>query len=179
MSSNSTPSAEITHPAQDQAHSPTLRPLFLAGLILGLGEGGFFDGIVFHQLLQWHHMFSSLETDQTIAGMELNTLGDGLFHLADWLLTLLGIFLLWRARQVATERGSGRFFSGALLIGIGLFNLVEGIIDHQILGIHHVKPGIHEFAFDMGFLFVGAAIAVIGWLLLNSAHVTVQNRHSP
>ncbi|MCK1539441.1 DUF2243 domain-containing protein, partial [Bradyrhizobium sp. 176] len=29
-----------------------------AGVLLGLGLGGFFDGIVFHQLLQWHHMLS-------------------------------------------------------------------------------------------------------------------------
>ena len=30
-----------------------------AGFLLGLGLGGFFDGIVLHQLLQWHHMASS------------------------------------------------------------------------------------------------------------------------
>ncbi len=28
----------------------------LPGLLVGLGLGGFFDGIVLHQLLQWHHM---------------------------------------------------------------------------------------------------------------------------
>jgi uncharacterized membrane protein len=27
-----------------------------AGVILGLGLGGLIDGIVFHQVLQWHHM---------------------------------------------------------------------------------------------------------------------------
>jgi uncharacterized membrane protein len=30
-----------------------------AGIFFGLGLGGFFDGIVLHQLLQWHHMLSS------------------------------------------------------------------------------------------------------------------------
>jgi hypothetical protein len=29
-----------------------------AGVFLGLGLGGFFDGIVLHQVLQWHHMVS-------------------------------------------------------------------------------------------------------------------------
>ncbi len=33
-----------------------LHPLFIARDILGLGLGGFFDGIVLHQILQWHHL---------------------------------------------------------------------------------------------------------------------------
>ena len=35
------------------------RPLVTAGLVLGLGMGGFVDGIVFHQLLQTHNMLSA------------------------------------------------------------------------------------------------------------------------
>ena len=34
------------------------RSLLMAGVLFGLGLGGFFDGIVFHQILQWHHMVS-------------------------------------------------------------------------------------------------------------------------
>jgi uncharacterized membrane protein len=30
-----------------------------AGILLGLGLGGFFDGIIWHQVLQWHHMLTS------------------------------------------------------------------------------------------------------------------------
>ena len=30
-----------------------------AGVLFGLGLGGFFDGIVLHQVLQWHHMLTS------------------------------------------------------------------------------------------------------------------------
>jgi uncharacterized membrane protein len=30
-----------------------------AGLLFGLGLGGFFDGILLHQVLQWHHMLTS------------------------------------------------------------------------------------------------------------------------
>ena len=77
----------------------TPRGLIAAGLIFGMGQAGFFDGIVLHQILQWHHMFSSIESDQTIAGLELNTLGDGLFHLLDWILTLTGLLLLWQAAR--------------------------------------------------------------------------------
>ncbi len=30
----------------------------LPGLLLGIGLGGFVDGIVLHQILQWHHMLT-------------------------------------------------------------------------------------------------------------------------
>jgi uncharacterized membrane protein len=46
--------------------------------------------------------------------------------------------------------------------GIGLFDVVEGLIDHQILGIHHVKPGPHQLAWDLGFLALGAVLVIIG-----------------
>jgi uncharacterized membrane protein len=77
-----------------------------------------------------------------------------------------------------TQGGAGRFFSGALLMGVGVFNLVEGVIDHQILGIHHLKPGMHQFAFDMAFLASGIAIATVGWLLIQSAQPS-QNSSEP
>jgi len=34
--------------------SPTI-----AGILLGPGLGGFFDGILLHQVLQWHRMFTN------------------------------------------------------------------------------------------------------------------------
>ncbi|HEU5099504.1 MAG TPA: DUF2243 domain-containing protein [Roseiflexaceae bacterium] len=40
-------------------HTQSRRPLSVAGIWLGLGLGGFFDGIVFHQILRWHHMLTS------------------------------------------------------------------------------------------------------------------------
>jgi uncharacterized membrane protein len=150
------------------------RPLIIAGLVLGLGQGGFFDGIVFHQLLQWHHMFSSVRTDVTVAGLELNTVGDGLFHLFDWALTLLGLFLLWRAGQQATS-WSGRVLVGAVLIGAGIFNLVEGILDHHLLGIHHLKPGPHQLLWDLGFLASGVVLVVMGLVLIRSIHQPQSN----
>ena len=33
------------------------------GLLLGVGFGGLFDGIALHQILQWHHMLTSTDTD--------------------------------------------------------------------------------------------------------------------
>ncbi|MBA3481110.1 MAG: DUF2243 domain-containing protein, partial [Pirellulales bacterium] len=37
------------------------RPLIAAATLLGIGLGGFVDGILFHQLLQFHNMLSGSE----------------------------------------------------------------------------------------------------------------------
>ena len=41
----------------------TAAEIRLPGIILGVGLGGFVDGIVLHQVLQWHHMLSSTGSD--------------------------------------------------------------------------------------------------------------------
>ncbi|HEY9807022.1 MAG TPA: DUF2243 domain-containing protein, partial [Candidatus Obscuribacterales bacterium] len=74
----------------------------------------------------------------------------------------------WRALERGNLAWSSKAFGGALLMGAGIFDVVEGIIDHQILGIHHVKSGPNEFAWDMGFLALGAGLAIAGWLLLQA-----------
>lgn len=141
-------------------------PLIVAGILLGLGLGGFVDGIVLHQILQWHHMLSSVRPIKTFSDIEANMVWDGLFDASTWVLTVVGLILLWRAGGRDDVPWSSKTFVGSLLIGAGLFNLVEGLIDHQILGIHHVKPGPNELAWDLGFLAIGAVLAVTGWILL-------------
>lgn len=163
------PSPPLVPTASTPVDRVNYQPLIVAGIVLGLGQGGFFDGIVFHQLLQWHHMFSSVKTDATIAGLELNTIGDGLFHLLDWLLTLSGIFLLWRAGKRPQGSWSGRVLLGSSLLGFGVFNLVEGILDHQIFGIHHLKPGAHQLLWDLAFLAAGLVLVGVGAGLIRSA----------
>jgi uncharacterized membrane protein len=157
---------------KDSSQTKADRPLIVAGFVLGLGQGGFFDGIIFHQLLQWHHMFSGVATDATVSGLELNTIGDGLFHLLDWILTLIGIFLLWWAGLQRKTSWSGRVLLGAILIGAGAFNLVEGVIDHHLFGIHHLKPGTNQLLWDLGFLGAGIVLAIVGWGLIRSDRVS-------
>ena len=143
-------------------------PLIAAGIFLGLGLGGFVDGILLHQLLQWHHMLSSVRPTITVSDLELNMVWDGLFEAATWVLTVVGLVLLWRAGDRDDVPWSSKTFVGSLLIGWGAFNIVEGLIDHQILGIHHVKPGTNELAWDLGFIALGAVMAVAGWILLQA-----------
>src|SRR5215212_3024747 len=69
--------------------------------MLGLGLGGFIDGIVLHQILQWHHMLTDTgdHPANTVAGLEANTLADGFFHLATWFLVVGAMLMIVRAWQ--------------------------------------------------------------------------------
>lgn len=149
------------------------------GVLLGLGLGGFVDGIVLHQILQWHHMLTSEGSypKTTVAGLEANTLADGLFHASTWILAAVGVWLLWRAARTHGGVGPGRVLAGWMLVGWGMFNLVEGLVDHQILGIHHVRPGENELAWDLGFLALGAALLTGGWLLARNREGNVAREY--
>jgi uncharacterized membrane protein len=136
------------------------------GIVLGIGLGGFVDGIVLHQILQWHHMLTSEGSypATTVAGLETNTLWDGLFHASTWVAVVAGVVLLSRRSGAIT----GRALAGWMLVGWGLFNLVEGVVDHHLLGIHHVRTGGNESAWDLAFLAFGVLLVVTGWALARS-----------
>ena len=140
--------------------------LIAAGTLLGIGLGGFVDGIVLHQILQWHNMLSSVVVPTDLVAMKYNMVWDGLFHAFTWLMTAIGLALLWRAGQRDDVPWSTRTFVGSLSLGWGLFNVVEGIIDHQILGLHHVHPGANQAAWDIGFLIFGGLLVAGGWGLI-------------
>jgi uncharacterized membrane protein len=111
-------------------------------------------------------MFSDIYPVDTVPGLRMNTLGDGLFHTVTWLAVLLGLGILYhRVTEARREVWGSRVLWGWMLVGWGLFNLVEGLIDHEILGIHHVRYGAHMVAWDIGFLAFGAALVIGGWLL--------------
>jgi uncharacterized membrane protein len=160
--------ANRLHARRDRAREAVTQPR-APGILLGIGLGGFVDGIVLHQILQWHHLLSDTEDHPvtTVAGLEANTLADGLFHASTWVAVAVGIAILWRRTTNWRWVISGRAFVGWMLVGWGLFNVAEGIVDHHILGIHHVREGagVNETAWDLGFLAFGALLVVGGWLL--------------
>ena len=150
-----------------------------AGILLGLGLGGFFDGIVLHQVLQWHHMLTSHGyPPDSVRNLQINTLWDGLFHALTYVFVALGLVILWRAAHRSHVRWLGKLLAGAMLIGFGLFNLVEGIIDHHLLGLHHVNETVARdqwIYWDLGFLAWGAAMLIGGWLLLRAGRRETRN----
>lgn len=156
----------------DQTHGMRQRRTLeiRAGVLFGIGLGGFFDGIVLHQMLQWHHMLSDHGDYPvtTVAGLEVNTLWDGLFHSLTYVAVAVGLVLLWRAARLPHSPWSTKLLVGTLLMGWGTFNLVEGTVDHHMLGIHHVNETVPEdqwMWWDLGFLVWGAAMLIGGWFL--------------
>jgi uncharacterized membrane protein len=148
---------------------PTHRGAIISsGLLLGTGLGGFVDGIVLHQILQWHNMLSSVRPPTDLVAMKYNMVWDGLFHAFTWLMTVAGLARLWRAGQRDDVPWSTRTFVGSMILGWGLFNAIEGVIDHQLLGIHHVHPGANQLAWDLGFIASGVIMILIGLLAIRA-----------
>lgn len=147
-----------------------------AGILLGLGIGGFFDGIILHQVLQWHHLLTSAgHPVDSIENLQLNILADGLFHVVTYIFVAAGLVLLYRSAREPHPPWPIKPWIGALLTGFGLFNVVEGLIDHHLLGIHHVNetvPPEQWIFWDLGFLAWGAGMLVVGWALLRSHEKT-------
>jgi uncharacterized membrane protein len=146
-----------------------IRPVTLPGVVIGVGLGGFLDGIVLHQILRWHHMLSAVLPPTTMQNMEVNMVFDGYFHAGAWLITLVGVVLLWSAGRRGRLLPGGLAFAGQLVFGWGVFNLVEGLVDHQLLGVHHVRDDLGApIGWDIGFLAFGALLIAAGLAMAKS-----------
>ena len=148
------------------------QPPKLPALVMGVGFGGFIDGIVLHQIMQWHHMLSATGhyPSNTVAGLETNTLADGFFHLATWVAVVIGSTLMLRAWTAGRLAPPVRVHLGLMLAGWGMFNLVEGLIDHQLLGVHHVRDDLGgPVSWDLGFLTFGLLLVIVGFALARPA----------
>jgi uncharacterized membrane protein len=138
---------------------------------------GFFDGIVLHQLLQWHHLLSSWYPVNSVETLQLNTLWDGIFHSATHVFVVAGLFVLWRSAQRRHQFWSSKLLAGTMLLCFGLFNTAEGIINHHVLGLHHVNETdlqINWIYWDVAFTISGLAMLAVG----GPAHPTGRARNS-
>lgn len=147
----------------------SVRATTAPALLLGLGLGAFVDGIVLHQLLQWHHILSATGDHpmHTVAGLEANTLADGVFHAAAWVLTAVGALLAIRRWRDGTLSPSWRVHVGGLVTGWGAFNVVEALVNHHLLGLHHVRDDLGGPAsWDYGWLAGSAVLLAVGLAVL-------------
>jgi len=135
------------------------------GVALGLALGGFFDGILLHQILQWHHLLS------LVPGMEdlrLQVLWDGYFHALMYAIALAALWRLWRAHRRGVAAPGPAVLAGALLLGFGGWHVLDGVLSHWVLGIHRIKlDSPQPLAWDIGWLLLfGLAPLAAGRLLL-------------
>jgi uncharacterized membrane protein len=134
----------------------------IGSFVLGFGFLGALDGIIFHQLLQWHSVIMATDRPGQIVS-------DGIFHFAVTITLVIGGILLWIAGNPTTLSKGIRLVIGGFLMGGGAFNMIEGIINHHILQIHRVKPGDpNALTYDLAFLGVGFMLFIIGYLIKRS-----------
>ena len=137
-----------------------------SGYLLGLALGGFFDGILLHQILQWHHLLSGLE-GEAFRDIRVQVLADGLFHALMYLVAAVGLWLLWRARDAFDAGGAGRVLFSDLLIGFGVWHVLDAFLSHWLLGIHRIRmDSATPLAWDLGWLVAFGIVPLMAGVLL-------------
>lgn len=150
--------ANVSHPTPSDPPAG----LRLPGLLLGLAFGGFFDGILLHQVLQWHHLLSGLSGGRW-ADLRVQLLADGLFHALMYAVAAVALVLLVRRRASLAAPGAGTALLVRFLTGFALWHLLDAMLSHWLLGIHRIRMDTeHPLAWDIGWLLV---FGLLPWLL--------------
>lgn len=128
-----------------------------SGILFGLGFIAFFDEVVFHQLLAWHHFYDRSTT-------QIGLFSDGLFHAFSWFATIGGLFMFadLKRRQAVWMR---RWFGGVLL-GAGVFQLYDGLIQHKVMRIHQIRYVENVFIYDVIWNVSAVLIILVGVILI-------------
>lgn len=132
-------------------------PLLGSG-IFGFGFGALLDVVVFHLILQWHHLLSDYFSPTTLDGLRTNVYYDGLFSLVMVGVMTVGMAVVWRELNGDSETYSALRAVGAILVGAGLFNVFDGVVDHYVLGIHNAVHGTQA----LNPHWVGASLLLLG-----------------
>jgi uncharacterized membrane protein len=148
---------------QELPHGADVPSATVAGVLIGFSLGGFFDGILLHQVLQWHHLLSGLDGARG-RDLRFQVLADGLFHAAMYVVAIVG---LWRLHRAARALGppDSRTLAAALAAGFGLWHVVDTFLSHWLLGIHRIRQDSPDPLFwDLLWLAVFGVVPVaLGW----------------
>lgn len=144
------------------------RRLRRASFLLGFAMGGFFDGILLHQILQWHHLLSNVQAGP-LGSLGAQVAADGVFHAIMYVIAAAGLIELFRARSAASPGTPIRPRWGHFWIGFGSWHIIDALLSHWITGIHRIKmdadqPLIWDIAW---FVVFGLAPLLAGWKTRN------------
>ena len=129
----------------------------MAGLMIGVAIMAAIDTIVFHQVLGWHHFYDRSTPD-------IGLLSDGLLQATYLTLLVGGFFLLADIRRDrALAVGS---WWGGFALGLGGFQVFDGLVDHKVLRVHQIRYGADLLPYDLAWNLSGAALAVVGAIVL-------------
>jgi uncharacterized membrane protein len=136
------------------------------GLLLGFALGGFFDGILLHQILQWHHLLSGIGR-APFDDLRTQILADGLFHATMYIVAAAGLWKLARVRIQLARPTAGRVLAAQTLIGFGLWHVVDSVLSHWLLGLHHIRMNVPDPLFwDLLWFFVFGIMFIAAGLML-------------
>jgi uncharacterized membrane protein len=148
------------------------RSITAPALLTGFALGGFVDGVLLHQILQWHHLLSLVLPPDALRAQ---ILWDGLFHVSMIGVAAIGLFGLWKRR----DRLEGRPLGFWLLLGFALWQLVDVGFFHWILGIHRVRVDRPDpLIWDIGWLLVMGGIPALLALLVGRRGTGQPMRHA-
>jgi len=131
-----------------------------SGILFGVGLIAFLDEMLFHQLLHWHHFYDKSTTS-------IGLISDGLFHAFSWFATISGLFLfadLRRRHAVWLMR-----WWGGIFVGVGGFQLYDGIIQHKLMRIHQIRYVDNVLTYDVIWNVIALAVLIAGLILVRQA----------
>lgn len=145
------------------------RHTLLAAVLLGIGFMAAIDEIIFHQLLVWHHF---VESDSTTTAI----ISDGILHTLELVLLITGGTLMLKLHETGHQVPGYR--SAGFLLGMGGFQVFDGIIDHKVLGLHQIRYVDNLLLYDLVWNGVGLLLIIAGYVLLKrSMHSHNQSQH--
>jgi uncharacterized membrane protein len=84
-----------------------------------------------------------------------------------WVLVLAGILLLLHPARERSPLPTMLRFAGLLILGWGIFNFLDGVVNHHLLALHNVREDVaNRQAWNLGWTVVaGVALPLFGWYL--------------
>lgn len=134
------------------------RRTVLSGVLFGCGiAASMVDLFVFHLGLRWHHFYDR-------STPEVALVADAFFHAFGWFITVWGLFLLADVRR----RGDVRWgrWTGAVITGVGVFQLIDGIVFHKVLRLHQIRYDVELWPYDLTWNGLAVLAIVVGLLVV-------------
>ncbi|MCP3028332.1 DUF2243 domain-containing protein [Halobacillus sp. A5] len=136
-----------------------------SGFLFGVGIVAFLDETLFHQLLHWHHFY-----DQSTTNVGL--VSDGFFHAFSWFATIGGLFLFADLRR--REGLWLRRWWGGILLGAGVFQLYDGLIQHKLMRLHQIRYVDNVLAYDFVWNGIAVIMIIIGAVILRNTRKSAE-----
>lgn len=141
------------------------RESFRAAMLIGIGIMAGVDEIIFHQLLAWHHLYDRSTT-------KVGLMADGILHAAELVVIVAGFF--WMSALQKNGSFERSFATAGLFVGLGLFQLFDGLIDHKVLRLHQIRYVGNVLLYDIVWNVAAVIFLVVGLVLWRNARKSIK-----